>query len=254
MAYIRITVLATTQELINNRMNILIDRAEERGISYFGPYNYHQESREGRTYWRQAIGFRDRESAIRDVLDTPVPDYLHRYIEEPRTSEETDIVDMESKSPAFPLPEKNEGDANKKGQNNSGEITTLAGNVTGLDGIEKLRKQAKNSGNASISTTCNTNPTQEYSRSSKVREYVKARANGTCEGCGNPAPFTSKTGEPYLHAHHIYELSEGGEDTIETVVALCPNCHYRVHHGENGEEYNQELLETVQNIESFGEG
>lgn len=97
--------------------------------------------------------------------------------------------------------------------------------------------------------TTTTQTTSEYTRSQAVVEYVKTRADGVCEGCGEPAPFTSKTGDPYLHAHHVHELSDGGSDTPDTVIALCPNCHYRVHHGKDGEEYNQKLLNKVQSIE-----
>ena len=89
----------------------------------------------------------------------------------------------------------------------------------------------------------------QYNRSEAVKLYVKARADGTCEGCGEPAPFESKTGEPYLHAHHVNELSDGGSDTVETVIALCPNCHYRVHHGVDGDEYNERLRLHLRDIE-----
>lgn len=89
-----------------------------------------------------------------------------------------------------------------------------------------------------------------YHRSKAVKQYVKTRADGGCEGCGESAPFTSKTGEPYIHSHHIHELSDDGSDTPDTVVALCPNCHCRVHHGADGDEYNQKLLEVVQEKEN----
>jgi len=26
-------------------------------------------------------------------------------------------------------------------------------------------------------------------------------------------------------------LSEGGEDTLENAIALCPNCHRKMHYG-----------------------
>ena len=29
--------------------------------------------------------------------------------------------------------------------------------------------------------------------------------------------------------HHIDFLSNGGDDTIENVSALCPNCHRKMH-------------------------
>lgn len=58
------------------------------------------------------------------------------------------------------------------------------------------------------------------------------RANGECELCHNPAPFNrSSDGTPYLEVHHKKPLSEGGEDTAENAIALCPNCHRREHYG-----------------------
>ncbi len=89
----------------------------------------------------------------------------------------------------------------------------------------------------------------QYNRNDIVKTYVKQRADGKCEGCGEPAPFTSKTGNPYLHAHHVNELSGGGKDSIENVIALCPNCHYRVHDGEDGEQYNVYLKRRLRHIE-----
>ncbi len=58
------------------------------------------------------------------------------------------------------------------------------------------------------------------------------RANGYCEKCKKSAPFfrdNDKT--PYLEVHHIVTLAEGGDDTIENVIALCPNCHRQAHYG-----------------------
>lgn len=43
------------------------------------------------------------------------------------------------------------------------------------------------------------------------------------------APFQNKDGEPYLETHHIICLSHGGPDTIDNTVALCPNCHRKMH-------------------------
>ena len=33
------------------------------------------------------------------------------------------------------------------------------------------------------------------------------------------------------------------------VIALCPTCHRRVHHGEDGETYNAELVAKLTNLE-----
>lgn len=68
-----------------------------------------------------------------------------------------------------------------------------------------------------------------FIRSSEVVKKTKIRADGICQLCKLPAPFTDKKGNPYLEAHHIIWLSRGGEDSTNNTVALCPNCHTRMH-------------------------
>lgn len=68
-----------------------------------------------------------------------------------------------------------------------------------------------------------------FERNKYVSSYVKKRTNGFCDLCEMPAPFLGPDGEPYLEAHHIIWLSNGGEDSIENMVALCPNCHRKMH-------------------------
>lgn len=34
-----------------------------------------------------------------------------------------------------------------------------------------------------------------------------------------------------LHAHHIKFSSQGGPDTVENGISLCPTCHERAHQG-----------------------
>lgn len=75
-----------------------------------------------------------------------------------------------------------------------------------------------------------------YERNPYVTEYAKRRANGKCELCEEPAPFSNKNGEPYLETHHIIWLSKGGPDTIENTAALCPNCHRKMHVVESEED------------------
>ena len=70
---------------------------------------------------------------------------------------------------------------------------------------------------------------QQFQRNPWVAEHAKRRSDGRCELCKEPAPFTSPGGEPYLEVHHIKWLAHGGADTIENTVALCPNCHRRMH-------------------------
>ncbi|QSA97310.1 HNH endonuclease signature motif containing protein [Methylococcus sp. EFPC2] len=70
-----------------------------------------------------------------------------------------------------------------------------------------------------------------FARNPDVVAEVLFRANGYCEFCKNPAPFTRRAdNSPYLEVHHIKMLAEGGEDTVANAVALCPNCHRQAHY------------------------
>lgn len=72
-----------------------------------------------------------------------------------------------------------------------------------------------------------------YVRNPDVVAEVLHRAMGKCGECGNAAPFfRSSNGTPYLEVHHRKKLSDGGDDTVENAVALCPNCHRKKHFGQ----------------------
>ncbi|WP_430736763.1 HNH endonuclease [Roseicyclus salinarum] len=82
-----------------------------------------------------------------------------------------------------------------------------------------------------------------------VRDYVLARAEGQCEHCNEPAPFTTPHGRPYLEAHHIRRMTDGGPDDPRFVIALCPNCHRRAHFGHDATELNEDMLRHVAAVE-----
>lgn len=86
--------------------------------------------------------------------------------------------------------------------------------------------------------------THIYTRNKYVSEYAKRRAGGKCQLCGRLAPFYDNEGRPYLEAHHIIRLADGGEDSENNVVALCPNCHRKMH-SLNLEEDVNKLLKIV---------
>jgi len=71
--------------------------------------------------------------------------------------------------------------------------------------------------------------TSYFTRSSEVVRITKKRANGICQLCGQAAPFSDNHGNPYLEVHHIEWLSRGGPDSTDNTVALCPNCHAKMH-------------------------
>ncbi|WAG20214.1 HNH endonuclease [Burkholderia gladioli] len=71
-----------------------------------------------------------------------------------------------------------------------------------------------------------------FLRNADVVAEVLHRANGACERCKNPAPFLrKKDGSPYLEVHHVQQLANDGEDTVDNAIALCPNCHREMHFG-----------------------
>ena len=92
--------------------------------------------------------------------------------------------------------------------------------------LSTLKKEAlKKASQPPISTV----QTKTYYRDATIAAYVKKRANGYCQLCGSPAPFIDQYGEPYLENHHIIWLSKGGMDSVDNCVALCPNCHRKMH-------------------------
>jgi 5-methylcytosine-specific restriction protein A len=111
--------------------------------------------------------------------------------------------------------------------------------------LEELYERAKQSSPTepnTSSTSSGGDSGRSYPRSEIVRRYALREADGVCQGCGEDAPFTGKDGEPFLEVHHLYRRADGGADDPDNVVALCPNCHRRRHYGEDGDEFNQQLI------------
>lgn len=101
------------------------------------------------------------------------------------------------------------------------------------DGSEERKKRLENRSvliPESYETT-----TRVFKRNPDVIAEVLIKANGICERCQNPAPFKrASNGTPYLEVHHKRRLADGGEDTIDNAIALCPNCHRELHLGSSG--------------------
>ena len=112
-------------------------------------------------------------------------------------------------------------------------------NQQALQGIESLRsktlsnrslKDLKNrAAKAKATPEKRIAQTVQMVRDAAVVAYVKKAAAGRCDLCGNDAPFKNKGGEPYLECHHVTRLADGGEDAIANAVALCANCHRKMH-------------------------
>ncbi len=69
----------------------------------------------------------------------------------------------------------------------------------------------------------------DYDRDETISAAVKSRAKGKCDLCEQPAPFKDEYDQPFLEEHHVEWLMNGGSDSIDNAVALCPNCHRKMH-------------------------
>jgi len=101
--------------------------------------------------------------------------------------------------------------------------------------LSKVQKLSNNEINEKAKQTEQSKPgfsyskTKTYQRSEYIVEAALRYSNGICQLCNNAAPFLNKNNKPYLEVHHIKQLAKGGEDTISNTVALCPNCHRKMH-------------------------
>ncbi len=88
-----------------------------------------------------------------------------------------------------------------------------------------------------------------FERAKHVVGYALAGAAGTCEACGEAAPFLRADGSPYLEVHHIDRLSDGGLDAPHRIAAICPTCHRRIHCSADGSAINDELRSKMELLE-----
>lgn len=47
-----------------------------------------------------------------------------------------------------------------------------------------------------------------------------------------------------MEEHHVIRLADGGSDSIDNAVALCPNCHRKIH-VVRSDELNEVLLRLL---------
>ena len=90
----------------------------------------------------------------------------------------------------------------------------------------KKRRLARPTGTRKPSST--TAEITQHQRDPAVKAWVMQQATGNCECCNQPAPFNGADGSPFLEVHHVRHLADGGSDTVENAVALCPEGKLRV--------------------------
>ena len=96
----------------------------------------------------------------------------------------------------------------------------------------ELKKRINNPLNSKKTRTRKTtvpSETTHYYRNPFIKAFVIKVSSGKCQLCDEVAPFDNMNGQPYLEVHHIEWLSRNGVDEVKNVVALCPNCHRKMH-------------------------
>jgi len=89
---------------------------------------------------------------------------------------------------------------------------------------------------------------RQFGRNAQVVAWVLQQAGDVCELCQNLAPFRRADGTPYLEVHHVVTLAEGGADSVSNAVALCPNCHRRLHYAPHRLDARRDLYRRVSRL------
>ncbi|WP_417448483.1 HNH endonuclease [Idiomarina abyssalis] len=108
--------------------------------------------------------------------------------------------------------------------------------------VEKAKNNQGQPPKGNRSPSCVQTSITQYVRDPEVVSWVLAEAKGVCECCNQPAPFERADGSPFLEVHHVLRLADGGADTIHNAVAICPNCHRRLHYGADKQQLAGKLL------------
>lgn len=123
------------------------------------------------------------------------------------------------------------------------------------DAVSLQAKSAKLSRFANILTPLgNQNPNRsqvtqnQFVRDPSIVAAVLNFANGECEKCGSEAPFVKADGTPFLEVHHVRFLAEGGPDTVDNAVGLCPNCHRACHYSKEREAIRSGLISNISRL------
>lgn len=92
---------------------------------------------------------------------------------------------------------------------------------------------------------------KQYLRDPQVAAYSKQQANYKCESDPLHETFISEISkQQYVEAHHLIPMKyqnmfEQSLDIPENIVALCPNCHRKIHYGNS--EYKNKIIEKLYN-------
>ncbi|HIE25429.1 MAG TPA: hypothetical protein EYP74_05440 [Anaerolineales bacterium] len=67
----------------------------------------------------------------------------------------------------------------------------------------------------------------KINRKSSLAKEVKRRCDNRCQIC-NGDRIQIREDEFYAEAHHIHPRGLGGDDKLENMICVCPNCHVKL--------------------------
>ena len=162
--------------------------------------------------------FRKTEYTYRGVVKLADSPYQSEQTDSENNLRKVWIFPLKLINQAAPILEEHFMEAEQKRKNTAKKE---AQKLTYEELCQRAQKESKTPGTVEVKS-------KRYQRNLYLVELVKQNANGACQLCGNQAPFKVK-GVPYLEVHHIVPLAEGGSDSLDNTVALCPNCHRKMH-------------------------
>lgn len=87
---------------------------------------------------------------------------------------------------------------------------------------------------------------KRYKRNNYLMYRIKEYHDFTCQFC--QTKIKKKNGKLYVEACHIKPKSEGGRDSIDNILVLCPNCHKRFDYAKRiGERRTDDKYEVTLN-------
>lgn len=90
-------------------------------------------------------------------------------------------------------------------------------------------------------------------RNQRAIRDLKILYQGRCQISGGEYTFLKRNGEPYLEAHHLIPLGEGGADHPYNIIVVSPLIHQMLHHADVSEIMLNDIVDNQLSITINGE-
>lgn len=111
---------------------------------------------------------------------------------------------------------------------------------TNLNKEELLKKITQQENDKSEKITING---KTYKRYNYLMEHIKKYRDYKCQFCSTT--ILKANGSYYIEACHIKAKADGGSDTLDNILILCPNCHKLFDYDKRDSEKHSKNLYTV---------